>query len=174
MELLCRLYISLCYLHSQARLWFNGIGWFSGLIKIYRIRHCEHYSRHLMLTETYSMTTSWNENTLRITGPLWGDSLRRGPGMRSFGVSFDVHSIRWNLLICFPCICNRGFPDISFGDLLRFEHRTPLFSCLCMSMLTPNSSGNMQNHGHLGYFHAVSTRENISGVWGIGILIEFL
>ena len=34
-------------------------------------------------------------------------------------------------------------------------------------MLTPNSSGNMQNHGYLGCFHAASARENISGVWGI-------
>ena len=71
------------------------------------------------------------------------------------------------LLTSFPCICNLEFPDISFGDLLRFEHRTSLFSCLCMSMLTQNSSGNMQNHVYLGCFHAVSTRENISGVWGI-------
>ena len=31
-------------------------------------------------------------------------------------------------------------PDISFGDLLRFEHITSLFSCLYMSMLTSNSA----------------------------------
>ena len=55
-------------------------------------------------------------------------------------------------------------PDISFGDLLRFEHITSLFSCLCMSMLTSNSSGKKQKHGYLGCFHAASTRENISGV----------
>ena len=74
-----------------------------------------------------------------------------------------VHFVRWNILTCFPCICNLEFPDIFFGDLLRFEHRTSLFSCLCMSMLTPNSSGNMQKHGYLGCFHAASSRENISG-----------
>ena len=34
-------------------------------------------------------------------------------------------------------------------------------------MLTPNFGGNMQKHGYLGCFHAVSARENISGVWGI-------
>ena len=55
-------------------------------------------------------------------------------------------------------------PDISFGDLLRFEHITSLFSCLYMSMLTSNSSGKKQKHGYLGCFHAASTRENISGV----------
>ena len=50
------------------------------------------------------------------------------------------------------------------GDLLRFEHITSLFSCLCMSMLTYNSSSSMQKHGYLGCFHAASARENISGV----------
>ena len=79
----------------------------------------------------------------------------------------SVHLVRWNLLTCFPCICNLEFPDISYGVLLRVEHRTSLFSCLCMSMLTPNSGGNMQKHGYLGCFHAASARENISGVWGI-------
>ena len=64
----------------------------------------------------------------------------------------------------FSMFCNLEFPDISFEDLLRFEHRTSLFSCLCMSVSTPNSSGNMQNHGYLGCFHAASGRENISGV----------
>ena len=58
--------------------------------------------------------------------------------------SSPVHLVRWNLLLCFPCICNLEFSDISFGDLLRFEHRTALFSYLCIPVLTPNSSGNMQ------------------------------
>ena len=40
-------------------------------------------------------------------------------------------------------------------------------SCLCMSMSTPNSSGNKQKHGYWGCFHAASARENIYGVWGI-------
>ena len=47
---------------------------------------------------------------------------------------------------------------------------TSLFSCLCMSVLTSNSSGNMQKRGYMGYlgcFHAVSTRENLSWVWVI-------
>ena len=61
--------------------------------------------------------------------------------------------------------CNLEFPDISFGKLLRFEYITSLFSCLCMSMLTSNSSGNMQKHGFLGCFNATSARENISWVW---------
>ena len=34
----------------------------------------------------------------------------------------------------FPCFCNLDFPDISFGDLLQFEHRTSLFSCLFMAL----------------------------------------
>ena len=41
-------------------------------------------------------------------------------------------------------------------------------SCLCMSMLTSNSSGNMQKHGYLGCFHAAPAREDISWVWVIG------
>ena len=67
----------------------------------------------------------------------------------------------------FPCFWNLELPDISFGDLLRFEYITSLFSCLCMSMSTSNSRGNMQKHGYLGCFHAVSASENISGVWVI-------
>ena len=78
-----------------------------------------------------------------------------------------VHFVRWNLLTCFSCFCNLGFPDIPFRDLLRFEYITSLFSCLCISMLTSNSSGNMQKHGYLGCFNAVSARENISWVWVI-------
>ena len=78
------------------------------------------------------------------------------------------------MLTCFPWICNLEFPDISFGDLLRFEYITSLFSCLCMSMLTSNSSGNMQKHGYLGRFHAAFARENISWVWVIGSYIFFI
>ena len=55
-----------------------------------------------------------------------------------------------NMLSMF--FCNLGFPDILFGDLLQFEYITSLFSCLCMSMLTSNSSRNMQKHGYLGCF----------------------
>ena len=43
-------------------------------------------------------------------------------------------------LICFSSFRNLEFPDISVGDLLRFEYITSLFSCLCMSILTSNSS----------------------------------
>ena len=56
---------------------------------------------------------------------------------------------------------------MSFGDLLRFGYITSQFSCLCMPMLTSNSSGNMQKHGYLGCFYAASARENISSVWVI-------
>ena len=41
------------------------------------------------------------------------------------------------------------------------------FHVYCMSMLTTNSSDNMQKHGYLGCFHAASATENISGVCGI-------
>ena len=68
--------------------------------------------------------------------------------------------------------CNLELSDIFFGDLLRFEYITTLFSCLCMSMLTSNSSGNMQKHGYWGCFHAASARENISWVWVIQSLIH--
>ena len=67
----------------------------------------------------------------------------------------------------FSCFCNMEFPAISFRDLWQFEHRTSLFSCLWMSMLTLNSSSNTQKHVYLRCFHAASARENISGVWGI-------
>ena len=77
---------------------------------------------------------------------------------------WPVHLVRLNLLTCFSCFCNLEFPDISFADLLRFEYITSLFSCLCISMLTPNFSGNMQKHGYLGCFHAASARRNISWV----------
>ena len=60
-----------------------------------------------------------------------------------------------------------GVPRHSAGDLLRFEYITSLFSCLCISMLTSNSSGNMQKHGYLGCFHAAFARENVSWVWVI-------
>ena len=81
---------------------------------------------------------------------------------------YSVHLVRWILLTCFPCICYLELPDISLADLLRFEHRTSLFSCICMSMLTQNSGGNMQNHGYFLCFPAAPARENISWVWGIG------
>ena len=35
--------------------------------------------------------------------------------------------LAWNPLTCFPCICNLESPDISYGDLLRVEHKTSLF-----------------------------------------------
>ena len=41
-----------------------------------------------------------------------------------------------------------------------------------MSMLTPKTSGNGHNHGYFGGFHAVSTKENISGIWEIKLDIE--
>ena len=62
----------------------------------------------------------------------------------------------------FSMFCNLEFPDISFGDLLRFEYINSLFSCLCMSMLTSNSSGNMHKHGYLGCIHAASAKEDIT------------
>ena len=61
-------------------------------------------------------------------------------------VCHQVRCMYW-VLNTFPCICNLEFPDISCGDLLRVEHRTSLFSCLCLPMLAPNSSGNMQKLG---------------------------
>ena len=70
-----------------------------------------------------------------------------------------VSHLKWYKIVCmiyficifsqmtsidmFPRIWNLEFPDISYGVLLRVEHRTSRFSCLCMSMLTPNSVGNM-------------------------------
>ena len=74
--------------------------------------------------------------------------------------------LAWNPLTCFPCICNLESPDISYGDLLRVEHRTSLFSCLCMSMLTTNSSDNMQKHGYFGMFSCcIHHGKYIWGLW---------
>ena len=68
----------------------------------------------------------------------------------------------------FSMFLQSGVPRHSLGDLLWFEHKTSPFSCLCMSMLTPNPSGNIQRHGYLGCFHAAPARENMSRVWVIG------
>ena len=94
-----------------------------------------------------------------------------------------ISHLKWHKIVCmrylactfsqmkstdiFSMYLQSGVPDILYGDLLRVEYRTSLFSCLCMSMLTTNSSDNMQNHGYLGCFHAASATENISGLCGI-------
>ena len=67
----------------------------------------------------------------------------------------------------FSMFLQSGVPRLFFGDVLRFEYITSLFSCLFMSMLTSNSNGNMQKHGYLGCFHDAPDRENISWVWVI-------
>ena len=72
-------------------------------------------------------------------------------------------------LTCSLCFCTLEFPDISFGDLLRFDHRTSLFSCLRRWMLTPISSGNMQKHGYLICFHAAFTSEIYLGFWSFDV-----
>ena len=69
----------------------------------------------------------------------------------------------------FSMLLQSGIPRHFLGNLLRFECITSLFSCLCISMLTSNSSGNMQKRGYLGCFHAASARENTSWVWVIDI-----
>ena len=78
--------------------------------------------------------------------------------------------MRWNLLTCFRCFCNLEFPGISFGDLLAFEHITSLFSCLCMSMLTPNSSGNTETWV-LGMFSNCVRQGKY--IWGLGNCCHF-
>ena len=60
-----------------------------------------------------------------------------------------------------------GVPSHFLWRFIVVWPRTSLFPCLCISMLTPNSSGNMQKPGYWGCFHAASAREKISGVWGI-------
>ena len=86
-----------------------------------------------------------------------------------------ISHLKWHKIVCmrylactfcqmksiniFPCICNLEFPDIFVWDLLWFEYKISLFSCLCMSMLTPNSSGNIWKYVYLGCFHVASTRE---------------
>ena len=52
-----------------------------------------------------------------------------------------------NLWICYPCICNLGFPGISFERLLWFWNRILMFLCLCISTRpSDTSSGNIQKH----------------------------
>ena len=80
---------------------------------------------------------------------------------------FPLKNLARKGLTRFPCICNLELPDISFGDLLRVEHRTSLFSCLCMSKLAQNCSSNMQNLGiwDVSMLHPPG---KIYLVWGIG------
>ena len=69
-----------------------------------------------------------------------------------------IEQLRQPRMLCCHCLPPGSLHVLgAFGSL----------SCLCMSMLTPNSSGNMQKHGYWGCFHAASARENISRVWGI-------
>ena len=87
-----------------------------------------------------------------------------------------IYHLKWYKIVCMRYLActfsqmksiNMFSMHLQSGDLFQIEHRTSLFSCLCMSILAPNFSGNMQNHGYLGCFHAASVRENISGVWVI-------
>ena len=94
-----------------------------------------------------------------------------------------IHHLKWYKIVCmryldctfsqmksinmFSMYLQSGVPRHFLWRFIGVWNRTSLFSCLCMSMLTPNSSHNLQNHGYLGCFHAASARENISGVWGI-------
>ena len=121
------------------------------------------------------MMTSSNGNVIRVTSPLCGKFTVTGefpaqrPVTQSFDVFFDLSLIKrlgkqpWG----------RWFETPSRSlwrhfNAILFEYMSSPFSCLCMLMLTSNSSGNMQKHGYLGCFHAVSTSENIPWVWVIG------
>ena len=65
-----------------------------------------------------------------------------------------ISQLNWYKIIC-------------IGDLActLSQMKLSLFSCLSMSVLTPNSGGNMPKRKYLWCFHAMSTRENISCVY---------
>ena len=73
----------------------------------------------------------------------------------------------------FSMFSQPGVPRHFSWRFIAVENKTSLFSCVCISMLTPNSSSNMQKHGYLGCFHVASCGENISGVWGIVYFVLF-
>ena len=110
----------------------------------------------------------------------WGGG---GGGGHLGGFQRDISHLTWHEIVCMRYLtctfsqmksinmfsmffCNLEFTDISFEHLLRFEHRTSLFSCLCMSILTPNSSGNMQKHGCFGMFSFCVHKGKY--IWGLG------
>ena len=54
----------------------------------------------------------------------------------------------WNLSTCFPCMHNLGCTVVLIDKLLWFYHTTLLFWCVWRSPTPPNSSRNVQKHGH--------------------------
>ena len=72
---------------------------------------------------------------------------------------------------CSPCICNLEFPDISFGDLLWFEHRTSLFQvevCPCW----PQTLGAICRN--MGIWNAFMLCPPGKYIWGLGHCPHFL
>ena len=67
---------------------------------------------------------------------------------------FCVRDISYRLIwmefiTCFPCMHNLGRTVVLIDKLLWFCHTTLLFWCVWRSPTPPNSSGNVQKHGHL-------------------------
>ena len=73
----------------------------------------------------------------------------------------ETSHLNWYKMVCVRDLVSMCCQSEAFEYLLHFEHRTSLFSCICISMLTPNSSGNMLKHGYVECFHDVSARENM-------------
>ena len=78
-----------------------------------------------------------------------------------------VHLVRWNLLICFSCICNLGFPDISLGDSLRFEHRTSLFHVYVCQCWPQTLAAICRTMGIWDVFMLHPPGKTYVGFWGI-------
>ena len=75
-----------------------------------------------------------------------------------------ISHLTWYKIVCMRYLA------CTFNQMKSINMLSSLFSCLCMTMLTSNSSGNIQKHGYLGCFHAASARENISWVWVIDLI----
>ena len=59
----------------------------------------------------------------------------------------DLFLIQMKFTNMFLCICNMGWAGTFIENLLRFQHRSPLLMCLCISRMPSNSGGNMQKRG---------------------------
>ena len=82
-----------------------------------------------------------------------------------------ISHLKWHKIVCtryLACTFSQMKSTDMFSMYLQSGvPRHFIWWFIAGSMLTTNSSDNMQKHGYLGCFHAASATENISGVCGI-------
>ena len=75
-----------------------------------------------------------------------------------------VHLVRWNHVFhVFAIRSSQAFPLEIYCSLNIEPHCLHVYVCQCW----PERLEAICRNGYMGFFHAVSTRENISGVWDI-------